>query len=159
MVAFNAEDHLRLIQSDGKIEWSSPEQYGGTPLYFLPPGKATGNLQEKEYLPIRIRTADLENDGKLQVIVPQNKDTAGRLLSQQRFYGKSRIEAFMWDGLGLTSIWKTRQLSGRIQDFKIADFDNDGQLELLAAVVTKEGAIVFTDAQSTLISFDLKTGK
>ena len=37
----------------------------------------------------------------------------------------------------------------------VGDFDNDGADELLVAVVAKEGAIIFTDAVSSLIAFDL----
>ena len=36
------------------------------------------------------------------------------------------------------------------------DLDNDGADELVIALVTKEGKVIFTDPISNVISFDLK---
>ena len=45
----------------------------------------------------------------------------------------------IWDGLGLVPSWQTQEIAGRVQDLVVADFDNDGIKELLAAAITKEG--------------------
>ncbi|MFZ1984819.1 MAG: VCBS repeat-containing protein [Desulfatitalea sp.] len=156
VACLDEDDSLRVLSPNGKSEWKSEDHYGGTALYFALPPKGPGDSDYRVYLPVRIRTADLDRNGKLEVLVAQNQDSARRLLDQQRFFSKSTIEALVWDGLGLTPAWKTRQLSGRIQDFVVADFDNDGTDELLVAVVTKDGAVIFTDAQSALVAFDLK---
>ena len=60
-----------------------------------------------------------------------------------------------WDGLGLSSQWKTRQTSGHVRDFAIGDFDNDGQLELVAAMIIKEGTTITTKPKTTIITYDL----
>jgi TolB-like protein len=156
VVAFDPRDHLRVITTNGKIEWQDEEVYGGTTLYFAMPSAATGDSETPFYLPVRIRAADLNKDGKFEVLVSRNTGGTGRKLGVRRWFSKSTLEALSWDGLGLTPLWKTRELAGRIQDFVVADFDNDGADELLAAVISKEGAIIFTDAQSSLIAFDLK---
>ncbi len=156
MVVLDGDDNLRLLTPDGKKQWMSEDKYGGTMLYYLPPSKMLGDINAKAYLPVRIRTADLDNNGKLEVLVIQNQDRARRIMAQQRVFSSGRIEALAWDTLGLAPAWTTRQLAGRIQDFAIGDFDNDGTNELLIAVVTKEGAIIFTDAESSLVAFDLK---
>ncbi|MBI5896100.1 MAG: hypothetical protein HZB24_08905 [Desulfobacterales bacterium] len=93
------------------------------------------------------------------MLVIQNNDRAKRLMAQQRIFSSGQIEALTWDSLGLSPAWKTRQLAGRIQDFAIGDFDNDGTDELLVAVVTKEGAVIFADSQSSMIAFDLKPAR
>ncbi len=152
-------EQLQLLTPDGKRQWMSEDKYGGTMLYYQPPSKAIGNLNTISYLPIRIRTADLDGNNKLEVLVIQNHDRTRRLMTQQRIFSSGQIEALAWDGLGLAPAWKTRTLSGRIQDFAIGDFDNDGTNELLIAVVTKEGAVIFTDAQSSLVAFDLKPAR
>jgi len=155
-VVLDEDDRLRLLTPDGKRQWLSEDKYGGTTLHYLPPAKALGDINAKTYLPVRIRTADLDGNGKLEVLAIQNHDRARRLMIQQRIFSTGRIEALVWDGLGLAPAWQTRQLSGRIQDFAIGDFDNDGVNELLIGIVSKEGAVIFTDAQSSLVAFDLK---
>jgi hypothetical protein len=73
-----------------------------------------------------------------------------------RKFTKTHIEAFTWDGLGLRPIWKTRTMSGYIQDYTVGDFDNDGNDELVAALVIKEGRVtVISEAKSTIIAYDL----
>ena len=77
------------------------------------------------------------------------------MLKNFRSFSKAQIESMAWDGLGLISQWKTQTFGGRSSDFAVGDFDNDGRDELIIAVVSKEGAIAFTDAVSSLIAFDL----
>ena len=113
-------------------------------------------MEKLFYLPTRTRQADLDGDQKIEALVAQNIDSSNRKLSRQRFYSSSRIMALVWDGLGMTTMWQTRKISGRVQDLVVADFDNDGQNELLAAVVSKEGSIIGTQPKSALIAYDLK---
>ena len=75
-----------------------------------------------------------------------------------RYFTKTYIAGFTWDGVGLAPRWKTRQFSGFIQDFNVGDFDNDGQDELVAALVIKAGQVVlFTEPKSTIIAMQLGT--
>ncbi len=153
-VALNASDRLRVLELSGKEMWTSTDYYGGTPLYYAMPGDSPGTTYRSAYYPVRLLAVDLDGDGQIEVIAPQNVDSAKRRLAEQRFFSKSKLVALTWDGLGLTPLWQTRQLSGRIQDIAVADFDNDGEMELLAAVVSKD-PILTRKAKSALISFDL----
>jgi TolB-like protein len=159
VAGFSAEDKLRLFTASGEMLWTSDDYYGGSPLAFSLPSDNPGGMQRFFFLPIRTRSADLDGDGKNELLTAQNIDSSGRKLGQQRFFNGSRLMALVWDGLGMTPAWQTHKISGRIQDFVAADFDNDGQTELLAAVVSKEGRLIGMDAQSTLIAYDLKTKK
>jgi hypothetical protein len=60
-----------------------------------------------------------------------------------------------WDGLGLALNWKTRKIHGYVSDFAIADFDNDGEEEIVAAVVMSKGASFVVKPKSAIISYDL----
>jgi hypothetical protein len=61
-----------------------------------------------------------------------------------------------WDGVGLGPNWKTRSITGYIQDITIGDFDNDGQDELVAALVMKEGKVILLgEPKSTIIAYEL----
>jgi TolB-like protein len=156
VAGFSAEDRLRLFAPNGEVIWSSDDYYGGSPVTFNLPSDNPGGIQRFFFLPTRTRTADLDGDGKNELLTAQNIDSSGRKLGQQRFYNSSRLMALVWDGLGMATAWQTHKISGRVQDFVAADFDNDGQTELLAAVITKEGRVVGMDAQSALIAYDLK---
>ncbi|MDA8138115.1 MAG: FG-GAP-like repeat-containing protein, partial [Desulfobacteraceae bacterium] len=157
MAVLDSNDQLRVLSPSGKYLWTSDEPFGGTTLYYWPPSRGDGNDALKEYLPIRVRLVNLDNNGKVEVLAATNQGKMSRTFSQQRFFKNSHLEAFGWDGLGLAPLWQTQELSGRVQDFVVADFNNDGQQELLIALVNKEGALIFTDAQSTFIAFELKT--
>jgi hypothetical protein len=148
-------DFLRVTSSSGKIEWTSDRAMGGTLLSFALPPTSAGESESHFYLPVRLRSLDINRDGKLEVLAFRNEGGTGRGLGVRRWFSRSTIEALAWDGLGLTPVWQTRQLSGRIQDIVVADFNNDGRDNILAAVVSKEGSLILTDAQSSLIAFEI----
>jgi hypothetical protein len=76
-------------------------------------------------------------------------------LDRFRKFTRFQIEALSWNGLGLVTNWKTQETSGYIRDFVVGDFDNDGQDELIAAVISKEGRLVGTAQKSSVIAYDL----
>lgn len=155
VAAFNTRDHLFIMNTSGKEEWKGDEAYGGTTLYFSMPPTDPAVDETVAYLPTRLRAVDLDKDGQLEILTAKNHGGTGRGMDVQRYFKKSNIVALVWDGLGLTPSWLTHEIGGRVQDFVVVDFDNDGIKELLAAAITKEGAIILTDARSALIAFEL----
>ena len=154
-VAYDRFDQLRVITPSGKIEWKDDDFFGGTLLYFAMPPTSPDDNEDPFYLPVRIRCLDLDRNGTYEILAFRNEGGTGRKMGVRRYFSKGHIEALAWDGLGLTPLWKTRQISGRIQDIVVADFNNNGNEEILAAVVGKEGSLIFTDAQSSLVAFSL----
>jgi hypothetical protein len=77
-------------------------------------------------------------------------------LEKFRKFTSGHIESLSWDGLGLNTTWKTRKISGFIRDFAVGDFDNDGKIELVAAVILDEGSVVLLGKpKSTIIAYEL----
>lgn len=155
VIAYSDWDRLRLYNSvTGEMTWEDGDRSGGNTTYFeLPPvDRGEPNYQ---YFPLRVRTTDIDKDGKPEILIARHDELARNMLKDFRSFSKARIESLQWDGLGLVPVWKTRTFSGRTSDFTVGDFDNDGVDELVIAVVAKEGAIAFTDAKSSLIAFDL----
>lgn len=105
---------------------------------------------------MRIIITDIDSDGKYEIIAVKNYELTGRLLKQLRKFKEAQIESLSWNGLGLTTNWKTAKISGYIRDFAIGDFDNDGEDEIVAAVISKSGSIIGTRPKSSVISYDLK---
>lgn len=147
IVAFSANDYIRIMDRNGEEEWRSPEPFGGSSVYLEFPDEAAsriGNEKEMSYIFLsqRIHLADIDNDGKNEVIVGQNMDKARRLLSRLRLFKSGRIECLFWDNFGLYEKWRTREISGHISDYVIGDIDGDRKDELVFSVVTKISSIL-----------------
>jgi TolB-like protein len=147
-IAFTADERIRLFdEADGSEIWRTEEKYGGNSLYIEFEDKSAASIggyreMKNIYLPQRIHLVDIDKDGKKEVLVPKNKDFAGNRLERLRVFDRGYIEGFEWTGLELTPKWKTRQLSGYISDCVIADFDNDGQDEIVCAVVSQAVPVI-----------------
>lgn len=157
IVAFTPNDHIRILERNGNEKWKSSEPYGGGATYLeVPsrPGSSIGDVTEMDrfYLPQRIRIADLDRDGKNEVIVVKNQDVAGRLLSRLRIFKSGHIECLTWNTLGLSLKWKTQEISGYISDYAIADLNNDGRDELVFSVVAQTDTVL-ASARSFIVSW------
>ena len=154
LVCYDSKDRLRIYNSPDSTEWVSKDRSGGNMIFFqlpkIEPG--TDNIQ---FYPLRVRAVDLDHDGKVEVLAAYHEDLFRSMTASARRLSKGRIESLVWDGLGLSTQWKTKEISGRISDFLVGDVDNDGNNELVVAVVMKEGAIIGTDAVSSIIAYDL----
>ncbi|MGA6926061.1 MAG: VCBS repeat-containing protein [Desulfosarcina sp.] len=154
IIAYSREDRLRLYNPGGEDVWEESERSGGNMIFFKPPRSDPG-VENKQFLPLRIRLTDIDRDGKTEVLVARHDELTRNLAKDFRSFSNGRLESRVWDGLTLVTQWKTQEFSGRASDFVVGDYDNDGADELVVAVVVKEGAVIFTDAVSNIIAFDL----
>ena len=160
IVAFAHSDHIRILNPDGHEEWRSKDLFGGSATYIASPYEVDAaeppseRLKEHFYLSQRIHVADLDKDGKNEIIVVKNISVTGRRLTRVRIFKSGHIEALAMDGLGSTLKWKTREISGHISDYTIADIDNDGRDELVFSVVSKTGSVL-GEAKSYLVSQEI----
>jgi TolB-like protein len=156
-VAYRENDHIQLMDSTGKEIWRSGERYGGSTLF------SAGNRDDRggavlnpRYYPMRLIVSDTNGDGSSEVIVVKNYELVGMKLEKFRKYTNAHIEAMAWDGLGLSTRWKTNKISGFIRDYAVGDFDNDGRIELVAAVILDEGrTVLISEPKSTIIAYEL----
>ena len=155
-VAYKENDYFQVLDSAGNSVWDNRERFGGSMLYASIPLDYRGQVQNKWYYPLRLVVWYNPDKKESQVIAVQNFDAAANKLQEYRYFTKTHIAGFTWDGVGLGPSWKTRELTGYIQDFSVGDFDNDGQDELVAALVLKEGRVALvSDAKSTIIAYEL----
>lgn len=153
-VVFDELDYLRVYDLSGAQIWKDGEKSGGTPHYFEMPNAGVAGTKNLAYYPMRILIQDINKDGKNDVITINNNRLSD--LISFRSFTSGEIEVRNWDGIGLAVLWKTRKLSGYFSDFSVADFDNDGQDELVAALVLKTGSVVTTKPKSALIAYELE---
>ena len=142
-------ERLRIVdQANGKHLWSSGDNFGGTTNFYDTWKKKDlafrfGTAPAwRVYIPGRIVTKDLDGDGFYEVIINQNSSSGTRLFDRVRKFDKGAIYNLVWDDTTLTPNWKTREINGYISDFQVKDVDNDGEEELVIAVVLppEEGA-------------------
>jgi len=159
-IAFDNKDYIRLFNNNRRASWTGTDKLGGNIARYLVIPKDPESLAKPEYFPTRIRVFDTDQDGKPEVITCANHDISMNLIQGFRSFSKSRMQALAWDSLGLQPIWESRNLSGRISDFFLADFDNDGSVELVISLIKKDkGTLVSTGAVSMLVAFDLVPSK
>jgi hypothetical protein len=152
IAAYDPSDRIRVFDEAGKEEWKSSERYGGSTLYYLGAIDDQGDTERPIYLPMRLTALKPDKDGKVQVLAVRNFDVAGGKLEKFRSYSEAQIIGFGWDGLGLQPEWRTRKMTGCIRDFALGDFDNDGELDMVCALVLDEGRIITTIPKSTVIA-------
>ena len=155
VIGYKEDDRIQILDSSGTLVWDSAERYGGSMLFWDAPWDYVGQVENKQYFPMRLALWHNRADDETQVIVIKNHEITGRKLSA-RIFTKTNIEAFTWDGLGLKPLWKTRTIRGHIQDYTVGDFDNDGQDEIVSGLVIKEGRVaMISEPKSTIIAYDL----
>ena len=154
LMGYSTADRLRIYGGTGEDIWEDSDRTGGNMAYFKL-AKVDPGVDNKQFFPLRIRLTDIDRDGQTEVLVALHDELANNMATNFRSFSKGRLESKTWDGLTLATQWTTQEFPGRASDFVVGDFDNDGADELLVAVVAKEGAVIFTDAVSNLIAFDL----
>jgi TolB-like protein len=154
IVAYSDWDRVRIYSGASQMIYEDADRTGGNLLSFNLRQEEPG-VQNKQFFPLRIRTTDIDQDGKAEVMVVSHDELAKSLLKNFRSFKRGKIQLMEWDGMGLVPKWNTQEFAGRVSDFVVADFDNDGQDELVVAIVAKEGSIAFTNSLSKVIAFDL----
>jgi len=138
---------LNISSEDGKNHWKSKDRFGGTnnfyetlrttDIAFRPggadrPGDAPTSLVS---IPGRILVKDLFGDGIPQIIINKNEFLTGQLSERVKIYQKAQMQGLTWAEDDLATDWKTLEIKGYIADFQFKDVANDGNEELVVAVV------------------------
>jgi TolB-like protein len=154
IVKFAYDDHLKVLSADGKdLLYKTPSEYGGSNNFF--DRESPEEIAAKRvYIRGRIVILDLDGDGRVEVIVNKNHFATGRLFERVRLFDRGEIYDLVWDGLMLAETWRTKEIPGYIADYQVKDFDNDGEVELVVAVVSKFKGME-TSKKSTIFFFEL----
>ncbi|MBQ8744229.1 MAG: VCBS repeat-containing protein, partial [Mailhella sp.] len=148
-------DHLTLVsENDTLMTYNNKgqrlsvteDQYSSSSVYIIG-DRGIGNLNTDEddnimtYVPMRMPVADLDRDGRYELIASKPITTAGKLFGNYRTYPQGEIHAMLWDGMGLNLLWKTRRIKGTVADVNLADVDNNGKLDLVVTVNAYAGVM------------------
>jgi TolB-like protein len=150
LVTFETNDFLQIQTLAGKKEWTSDARYGGSENFI----RNSPRSDRRTFLPQRIFVTDLNQNGQTEVTVVSGYAITGVLFSNYRSYSSGQFVSLSWDGFGLSENWHTNKISGYFSDSALGDIDNDGQPELVAAVVSRKEGVVAT-GKSALIVYEL----
>jgi hypothetical protein len=153
-------DHLRVFDRGGQEIYRSSDRYGGSELALeYDPSRAgenprSGITQNRTILQGRLYFQDIQGNGKKQVVLPRNTPSTGYVF-QTRLYDKGKVLGLSWDGLGMQSVWETREMPGYIADYALVDPDGSGNRKLILLVV-QTNLLGMGKSRSSVILLDLK---
>jgi TolB-like protein len=159
-LGYDERDYLTLFNAQGKSVWSSVEPYGRTANYFIKDLKRELAPNEEPldlnvWLPAKIQTVDLDNDGFEEIILDHNYEPLS-FSTRVRWFTKGAVFSLSWDGVDFMENWRTREMKGYVSDFTVKDVDQDGKPELLIGLVQKGGVASLFKPKVSLIAFDLE---
>jgi TolB-like protein len=159
-------DRLRMLSSDGKFSWKSGEQFGQTDNSYETKKKKDEVFGFRQigstpftriYIHGRIVIKDLQGDGLKEVIISKNNASSMLSSEKARSFTDGQVYSLVWNGQTFAINWKTRKIDGYISDYQIVDVDNDGEEELVVAVVDApgSGSLGGSDIRSNILFFKL----
>jgi TolB-like protein len=164
IVYIDQNDRLNLLDAQGESLQKTSEYYGGTLNFIVTnprwdDSKSHSIRQNNLFIPARILIADLDGDGKNEIIINQNKSSTYGLTNRFKAFSDGKVVSLSWNGIALDPNWESRQLNGCLSDYKIKDLDNDGKADLVVAMLQERGGAVFVKAKSLVVSYQLELGK
>ena len=160
-VAFvDSTGRFKITKSDGELLWLADDRFAASFDYMPgaerdPTSKGAAG-REKFFLNAPILLADLNKDGRLEVIA--NKNVTGifaRDILNLNFFGKSELYSFSWNGITMVEDWHTPAFQGMTTAYTVADLNNDGQQELVLVLVTSPGTAIWTEGKSKVVVYPI----
>ncbi|MBF0232581.1 MAG: VCBS repeat-containing protein [Desulfamplus sp.] len=155
ILAYDRSEYLTLFDDSGKELWRDINKSGGNTNKFILPKESPTDTNPVNFFPLRVRSMDINGNGNMEIFYASNHDATLGVLSRIRSLGKGVITCSSWNGNSFVSNWNTPQQKGRISDFVIADFDNDGAKELIIAEVLKDSLTAFSNSESVITAYEV----
>ena len=171
VIVLNQDDYLNIFEQTDKplsriaifggskeLLWKSEDVFGGSNTYIDPINEGRKQTSENDdvitYINLRIVTYDTNKDGKREIIVVKNISAAARTFQRIKLFTSAEVYNLEWDGMGLVENWRTKKTSGYVADYQFKDIDNDGENEVVLALVLATG--ISTKGRSVVVSYSLK---
>ncbi|MDR2367509.1 MAG: VCBS repeat-containing protein [Deltaproteobacteria bacterium] len=149
------EEHLRLYAGGTRDDFvaQASAEYCGT-VNYINLGGAKEEGRDVVYIPSRIVFADIDNDGANEVIVAKNRQSGVAFMRNLRAFDGGVIEAMKFNNLSLLAFFSSANLlPGPPVDYVLADLDNNGTKDLVAAVVIEPGSGMMNAGRSVIVSY------
>lgn len=153
ILTYSRDFRLDLFDTVGDEVWTSEAHQGSRNVYVEISNeddfKSDNAHTKRIFLPHRILVADMNGNGKREVIVPYNTEQLTSL-SRTKLFKNGLVQGLEWNGLNLLPVWKTDSVAKFIADVNMGDVDNDGVQDVIYAVVNKT-ALTKKKQRSTLV--------
>ncbi len=154
-------EKIQVYSSLGSRMHETQEVYSGGNAYIR---TASGSLSVSSddmldfyYIPMRMLTMDLDRDGSYELLTNKPISTAASIFKNFRNYPQGEIHSMVWDGVGLSLLWKTKRITGTVADYQVDDPNADGIEDLITCVVTYPGALGTGERKTVLTLYPLDT--
>ena len=171
IIALNQDDYLCIYEPTEKplwqlqtfggsneLIWKSEDNFGGSNTYVENVEQSGVESYEKNtFINLRILTYDLDKDGKREIIIVKNLSSAARLFQNVKLFTGAEVYNLSWDGLGLFENWRTRKINGYVADYQFKDIDNDGEKEIVLALVLSTGPTL--TGRSVVVAYKMQAAE
>ena len=148
---FSYQYQLTIFSSLGRMRWRDQHlKLGGEVNYFTKRIYAN-DIEQKEFLPMRILCDDYNQDGRLDFIAGRNSKKGNLISKRMSGYNQGEVCCLNWDGYDLAQNWSSGLLDGYVTDYGVFDFDGDGQKEIFILSVSEAG--ILSNVKSRLTVF------
>jgi TolB-like protein len=171
VITLNQDDYLCIYEQTDKplskvtifggsseLVWKSEEVFGGSNTSIDPtsgsPRAQSENETDITYINLRIVTYDTNNDGKREIVIVKNSSPTGRTFQRIKLFTSAEVYNLEWDGMGMVENWRTKKIAGYVADYQFKDIDNNGENEVVLALVLSTGAGM--KGRSVIVSYSLK---
>jgi hypothetical protein len=177
IVALDESFKLRVFQN-GTTVWKSDERFGGTKRFvggepLMSEGRnpflneevdAVGEVHRKVFLSSRILVADVDLDGKDDIILNQNPESISTVARNLIQYPNGTMMGLKWNGIGLEELWRTQKISGYIVDYQVKSLvlppDSVKNNELFIGMVLESGPLnPLSSDQATVVIYPFNVEK
>ena len=115
--------------------------------------RTTQDYERYTYINSRIITYDMNKTGKRDIYLVKNISSSGRVLQNIKLFTSAEIYNLTWDGLGMLENWRSRKINGYVADYQFKDIDNDGENEIVLALVLSTGVSIRD--RSVIVSYKM----
>jgi hypothetical protein len=122
LLYLDPNDRLVLVNPDGRVLGRSHESFGGVDTYveYRPMEVTQGqDLPARARIPARLTVADLDGDGVMEVVIPQNVPWTSRL-ERLKVYRFGQVHLLRWEGRQFDEPWSIPRVDGIIADLAVA---------------------------------------
>lgn len=146
---------IAVVGGSNEFIWKSEEIFGGSNTVIESMrGSIVDNDEPYNYINLRILAYDTNEDGKKEVIIVKNLSSSGRMFQRVKMFTSAEVYNLEWDGSGLIENWRTKKISGYVADYQFKDIDNDGDNEIVLALVLSVGGTI--RERSVIVTYELR---
>ncbi len=162
LIVADKRDKLKVFNSSYELVATTDANYAasGTGIEYdttFAGGTPNDSDKTKNYfIPTRLAVENINGDTKHELLVARNISAAAQFFPRYRDFPQSEIHYLAWDGIGLSTVWKTRRIKGTTIDYVITELGEKKEKVLLVCVNTHPGSLGVRAKKTVLLGYPLQ---